>query len=141
MKEDFDGSYAEYCLIPTEQIYPVDTDMNWITLATIPEIYYTAYGSLFKSLNMHSQETMLIKGGIDSVGLAALEFSKKIDMVTILTTRKIEKVNFLKEKGTDHVLIEDEHLMKNLLDLFPEGVNKILDLIGTNTIKNSFKSL
>ena len=37
---------AEYVLLPNEQIYPVHTDLDWKTLASIPETYYTAFGSL-----------------------------------------------------------------------------------------------
>lgn len=46
MGRAFDGSYAEYVLLPNEQIYPKHTDLDWTTLAAIPETYYTAFGSL-----------------------------------------------------------------------------------------------
>ncbi|KRL27814.1 NADPH quinone reductase related Zn-dependent oxidoreductase [Limosilactobacillus frumenti DSM 13145] len=40
MGRKFDGSYAEYVLLPNNQIYPVDTNLDWLTLTTIPETYY-----------------------------------------------------------------------------------------------------
>ena len=46
MGRAFDGGYAEYTLLPNEQICPVETDLDWKTLAALPETYYTAYGSL-----------------------------------------------------------------------------------------------
>ena len=46
MGSAFDGSYAEYVLLPNEQIHPIHTDLDWTTLAVIPETYYTAFGSL-----------------------------------------------------------------------------------------------
>ena len=46
MGRAFDGGYAEYALLPNEQICPVETDLDWKTLAALPETYYTAYGSL-----------------------------------------------------------------------------------------------
>lgn len=39
MGRAFDGSYAEKVLLPNTQIYPVTTDLDWATLATIPETY------------------------------------------------------------------------------------------------------
>ena len=46
MGRAFEGSYAEYVLLPNEQIYPIHTDLDWTILAAIPETYYTAFGSL-----------------------------------------------------------------------------------------------
>lgn len=46
MGRAFDGGYAEFTLLPNEQICPVETDLDWKTLAALPETYYTAYGSL-----------------------------------------------------------------------------------------------
>lgn len=40
MGRAFDGSYAEYTLLPNDQIYPVTTNLDWATLATVPETYY-----------------------------------------------------------------------------------------------------
>ena len=43
MGRAFDGGYAEYALLPDEQIYPVETNLSWEELAVVPETYYTAY--------------------------------------------------------------------------------------------------
>lgn len=45
MGRSFDGGYAEYVLLPNDQIYPVQTTLSWEELAAVPETYYTAYGS------------------------------------------------------------------------------------------------
>lgn len=49
---DFDGSYAEYTLIPSDQVYPIEIQLDWAELAAIPEMYYTAYASLFDTLKL-----------------------------------------------------------------------------------------
>ena len=51
MGRALDGSYAEYALLPNEQIYPVDSQLPWSELAAVPETYYTAFGS-FKNLQI-----------------------------------------------------------------------------------------
>lgn len=40
MGRNFDGSYAEYALLPNQQIYPVTTDLPWSQLAVFPELLH-----------------------------------------------------------------------------------------------------
>lgn len=138
---EFDGSYAEYALIPSSQVYPINNDMDWVKLAAIPEMYYTAYVSLFDTLRLMKGETLLIRGGTSSVGLAALQLAKSMGATVISTTRNTNKLEFLKQYGADFVLLENKSLSKQLFPLFPNGVNKVLELVGTVTLKNSLKLL
>lgn len=138
---EFDGSYAEYALIPSNQVYPIKNDMEWAEMAAIPEMYYTAYASLFDVLRLTKGETLLIRGGTSSVGLAALQLAKSIGATVISTTRNKNKVNFLEQHGADFVLIDDGSLAEQLFPFFPEGVNKVLELVGTVTLKESLKLL
>lgn len=69
MGRNFDGSYAEYALLPNQQIYPVTTDLPWSQLAVFPETYYTAYTSL-KNLRPAPGDRYLIRGGTSGVGIA-----------------------------------------------------------------------
>ncbi|MCM2534368.1 zinc-binding dehydrogenase [Neobacillus pocheonensis] len=138
---EFDGSYAEYALIPSSQVYPINNDMDWINLAAIPEMYYTAYASLFDTLRLTKGETLLIRGGTSSVGLAALQLAKSVGATVITTTRNTNKLEFLKKYGADFVLLDDVSLSEQLFSLFPNGVNKVLELVGTTTLKNSLKLL
>jgi NADPH:quinone reductase len=138
---EFDGSYAEYALIPYSQVYPINNDMDWVKLAAIPEMYYTAYASLFDTLLLKKGETLLIRGGSSSIGLAALQLAKSVGATVVSTTRNRNKFKFLKEYGADYVLLDNESLSEQLFSLFPNGVNKVLELVGTVTLKHSLKLL
>lgn len=138
---DFDGGYAEYSLIPSSQVYPVNVDLDWAELAAIPEMYYTAFASLFEVLHIEEGETLLIRGGTSSVGLAAMQLAKSVGAIVISTTRNVNKVQFLKDNGADFVLVDDESLSEQVFTNFPKGINKILELVGTATIKSSLKLL
>jgi len=138
---EFDGSYAEYALIPSNQVYPINNNMEWAQMAAIPEMYYTAYASLFEVLRLVKGETLLIRGGTSSVGLGAMQLAKSIGATVISTTRNKDKVEFLKKHGADYVLIDDESLSEQLFSVFPKGANKVLELIGTVTLKSSLKLL
>lgn len=138
---EFDGSYAEYTLIPSTQIYPVKGDLDFTKLAAIPEMYYTAYASLFEVLRLTTKDTLLIRGGTSSVGICALGLAKSIGATVIATTRKIEAIAFLKSQGADYVILEDEQLVGKLFSYFPNGVTKVLELVGTTTLRSSLKLL
>lgn len=134
---DFDGSYAEYSLIPSGQVYPIDIQMDWAELAAIPEMYYTAYASLFDTLKLVGGETLLIRGGTSSVGLAALQLAKSIGATVISTTRNPGKIELLKQSGADHILLDDDSLADELFAVAPGGADKVLELVGTVTLKSS----
>ena len=138
---EFDGGYAEYALIPTKQVYPVETNLDWIKLAAIPEMYYTAWCSLVDTLLLKEGETLLIRGATSSVGLASIQLAKALHGTVIATTRNKKKESLLKEYGADIVLIDDETLLEQGVKNIPEGVDKVLELIGTKTLHSSFSLL
>jgi NADPH:quinone reductase len=138
---EFDGSYAEYTLIPYSQVYLINNDLDWVELAAIPEMYYTAYASLFDALKLTKGETLLIRGGTSSVGLAALQLAKSVGAIVISTTRNKNKLELLKQYGADFAMLDDASLSEQLFSFFSKGVNKVLELIGTVTLKHSLKLL
>lgn len=141
MGRSFDGSYAEYTLVPTKNVFSIETDMTWEQLAAIPETYFTAYGSLFDSLQLNPNDVLLVRGGTSSAGLAAIQLAKSIGAKVLATTRKEEKRQLLLKTGADYVLIEDGTLSGQLKVLYPQGVTKILELIGAETLMESMNLL
>jgi NADPH:quinone reductase-like Zn-dependent oxidoreductase len=141
MGRSFDGSYAEYTLVPTKNVFSIETDMTWEQLAAIPETYFTAYGSLFESLQLNPNDVLLVRGGTSSAGLAAIQLAKSIGAKVLATTRKEEKRQLLLKTGADYVLIEDGTLSGQLKVLYPQGVTKILELIGAETLMESMNLL
>jgi hypothetical protein len=63
--------YAEYTSVPLSQVIPVDTDLPWEVLGALPEMVQTGYGSLTVGLDLKPGQSVLIRGGTSSVGLAA----------------------------------------------------------------------
>jgi NADPH2:quinone reductase len=141
MGRSFDGSYAEYALVPTKNVFSVNTDMSWEQLAAIPETYFTAYGSLFDSLQLKSGDSLLIRGGSSSAGLAAIQLARSIGAQVLATTRKEEKRKLLLDTGADHALIENGSIREQVKQLFPGGVTKVLELIGPSTLYESMSLL
>nr|WP_263314574.1 zinc-binding alcohol dehydrogenase family protein [Mammaliicoccus sp. Marseille-Q6498] len=137
MGRDFDGSYAEYALLPNDQIYPIQTNLSWPILASLPETYYTAYGS-FLSLEINEQDSILVRGATSGVGVAFLKIVKGLfpQIKVTGTTRNPNKKETLLNTGFDEVII-DQNGELDTTNTF----SKTIDLIGPKSIKNSINHL
>ena len=140
MGRAYDGSYAEYTLVPAKYVMPVATALPWETLAAIPEAFLTARGSLVTSLNVRKGHTLLIRGGTSSVGMAALIFAKDLGVTVVATTRSPAKKPALIANGADHVLIDRGSISDAVRHLFRSGVTHVLELIGPATLLDSLKA-
>ncbi|MDE6402326.1 MAG: zinc-binding dehydrogenase, partial [Muribaculaceae bacterium] len=112
---------------------------DWDELAALPETYYTAYGSIVMSLRLCENDTLLIRGGTSTVGLAALQLAKAIGARVISTTRDERKAELLRLTGADDVITEGPDFARRLLDVYPGGVTKVLELIGAATLRESLR--
>ena len=139
MGRSFNGSYAEYALLPVSHVFPIESNLDWDELAAIPETFYTAYGSLSQSLQLTSDDTLLIRGGSSTVGIAALQLAKAIGAKVISTTRSEKKADLLRSYGADDVILEGEDFRKRFLEKYPAGATKVLELIGASTLYESLR--
>lgn len=141
MGRSFDGSYAEYALLPAKNVFSVESDSDWEEIAAIPETYFTAYGSLFECLQLKPSDIFLVRGGTSSLGLTAIQLAKSIGSTVIAVVRKKDTVEFLKERGADFVLVDGGTIIEQLHSIYPNGVNKVLELVGPDTLEESMKFL
>ncbi len=128
MGREFDGGYAEYTCVPAGQVQTIDTTLDWQTLGALPEMIQTAWGSLNTSLQLKPGQSLLIRGGTTSVGLAAAVLAKKQDATVAATTRKPDREAMLKDNGADHVFIDGGEIAGDVRRVFPTGVDKVLEL-------------
>lgn len=137
MGRAFDGSYAEYVLLPNEQIYPIHTDLDWTTLAAIPETYYTAFGSL-QQLRIAPQDRVLVRGAGSGVGVAFAQLLKAQFPHVVLhgSTRNPAKATRLQAVGFDEVVTEADGKLQT-----DQRYDKILELVGPATLRDSFSHI
>lgn len=137
MGRAFEGSYAEYVLLPNEQIYPVHTDLDWTTLAVIPETYYTAFSSL-QQLRIEPQDRVLVRGAGSGVGIAFAQLLKaQFPHIELHgSTRNPAKAARLQAVGFDGVITEVDGKLQT-----DQNYDKILELVGPATLRDSFSHI
>jgi len=140
MGRRFDGGYAEYTLVPAGQVQRLKTDLPWEVLGAVPEMLQTAWGSLFKSLRLQAGERLLIRGGTSSVGLAAAAIAKRHGATVAATTRRADRAELLRQNGADQVFVDDGAIADQVRAAYGDGVDKVLELIGTVTLEDSLRA-
>ena len=139
MGRQFDGGYAEYTCVPAVQVQAINTTLDWQTFGALPEMIQTAWGSLNSALQLQSGQSLLIRGGTTSVGLAAAVLAKQQGAIVAATTRKADREAMLKDNGADHVFIDSGEIADDVRRVFPDGVDKVLELVGTTTLLDSLR--
>ena len=137
----FDGGYAEYTVVPRRQVIAFTSDLPWDVIGAVPETLQTAHGSLTTGLDLAHGQTLLIRGGTSSVGLAAATIAKDIGATVIATTRQTGRGQSLLDHGADHVLIDNGHIADQVHDhLLGAGVDAALELVGTPTLPDTLRA-
>ena len=135
----FDGGYAEYALVPNPLLMPVTTTLPWDVLAALPETYLTAQGALDAlGIVPGDRGRLLIRGGTSSVGMAATSIASGYGIEIAATTRRQDKIDAVTAAGADHVLLDEGgSLAAEVRTIWPEGPDRVLDLVGTRTVVDS----
>ena len=134
MGRSFNGSYAEYALLPVRIVFPVNSDLPWEALGAVPETYFTAWGSLFECLHLTAEDTLLIRGATCALGYASIQIAKALGCHVIATTHRAEKLPLI--TGTDEAVLDDGKLTGKF-----HGVTKALDLIGPRNLKDTLTAV
>lgn len=134
MGRAFDGGYAEYVLLPNDQIYPFESDLTWDILAAIPETGYTAFGSM-QAMHIRPSDRILVRGATSGVGVTFCKMikSKYPDAFIAGSSRSINKKALLTSAGFNDIVIDEDGILNT-----DEKYDKVLELIGPATLKDTF---
>ncbi len=132
MGRSFDGSYAEYALLPAHHVFLAQTDLPWDALAAVPETYFTAWGSLFEGLRLGPEDTLLIRGATCALGYAALALARAVGCRVIAATHRESKLPLLSQ--ADEAVLDTGLLTGRM-----SGVTKALELVGPKTLPDTLR--
>lgn len=141
MGRTFDGGYAEYTCVPASQVIPFRSDLSWELLGAVPEMLQTAHGSLTVGLDAQPGQTLVVRGGTSSVGMAAAILAKRRGLTVISTTRAPGKADRLRAIGVDHVIIDDGKVAPQVREILPDGADLALELVGAPTLRDTLRTL
>lgn len=134
MGRSFNGSYAEYALLPQRIVFKINSNLPWEALGAVPETYFTAWGSLFECLHLTKDDTLLIRGATCALGYAALQIAMALGCKVIATTHRESKLPLIQE--ADEAVLDDGRLTGKIY-----GVTKALDLIGPRNLKDTLTAV
>lgn len=138
------GGYAEYAVMPDEWAMKIPENLSFEEAAAIPEVFLTAYQTLFWIGQLRPDETVLIHAGGSGVGTAAIQLAKQIGQANVITTAgSKEKLDFCRSLGADIGINYkeqsfDEEVLKATND---QGVDLILDFIGASYWNKNLTSI
>ena len=140
MGRTFDGGYAEYTCVPVAQTIPFTSDLAWDVLGAVPEMLQTSYGSLTVGLDAQPGQSILIRGGTSSVGMAAAVLALRLGMTVLSTTRNPDRADVLRGIGVPYPLVDDGDVAARVRAIIPDGVDTALELVGTPTLPDTLRA-
>jgi len=139
MGRRYDGGYAEYTVVPAGQVIPFVSALPWEVIGAVPETLQTAYGSLTTGLDLQAGQTLLIRGGTSSTGLAAAAIAKQLGATVLATTRSAARAEELESRGLVPIL-DDGDVETQVRARYPDGVDAALELVGTPTLPDTLRA-
>ena len=140
MGREFDGSYAEYVRVPRRHVFPLKTNLDWKIVGALPEMLQTVHGSLHTGLEIERAQNLLVRGATSSIGSAAMALGRLAGLEVTATTRSTTKVDQLMASGAAHVLVDDGSIAHKARAIYPDGFDRILELIGATTLLDSLQA-
>jgi len=148
--ETVDGGLAELCRVRAHQLIPIPEGVSFAQAASLPVAYGTAHRMMFFNGNVKAGEKMLVLGASGGVGTCCVLLGKKMGMEVISCAGSQDKLDRLKELGSDHVLNYNEvDFRKEINEMYGKphrraydgGVDVVVNFTGGDTWVNSFKCM
>ena len=136
-----DGGYAEYTCVSANNVLPFRSSLPWSVLGGIPEMLQTAYGSLSVGCDGQPGQSILIRGGTSSVGMAIAILAKQRGMTVFSTTRNEKKFGALEKIGVDHLILDDGKVAEKVRKILPEGVDGAVELVGATALRDTVRAI
>jgi len=139
------GAYAQKCLVPQHNCYPMPDAMSYADAAAMGIAYPTAHFALVERARWQPGETVLINGAAGGVGIATIEVAKALGATVVASVGSAAKAEVARQHGADHVVRTD---VPNLRDAFRDqvyaavgkrGIDVIVDPVGGDVFDASLR--
>lgn len=140
------GSFAQFIVADQSHLFPVPEGCDLVSAGALPVVFGTSHVALFHRAHLTSGQVLLVLGAAGGVGLAAVQIGKVCGATVIAVARGMEKVQFLKSLGVDHVVDSgSENVTASVKEFLKtrklKGVDVLYDPVGGKLTKESMKLL
>ncbi|PKR85680.1 NAD(P)H-quinone oxidoreductase [Heyndrickxia camelliae] len=138
------GGYAEYAVMPADRAMKIPDTLSFEEATGIPEVFLTAYQTLYWIGKLQKQETVLIHAGASGVGTAAIQLAKILSNAKVIVTAGSKrKLEFCRTLGADILINYKEQSFEEevLKATNGNGVDLILDFIGADYWEKNLASI
>lgn len=133
LSERYDGTFAEYVLVPAANVVPKPAELTFEEAACLPTAWLTAYRMLFVNSGTRPGDTVLVQGAGGGVSTAAIALARAAGLRVWVTSRTPEKRDRALELGA-HATFEPGARL-------PERVDAVLESVGQATWAHSVRSV
>lgn len=133
LSETINGSFAEYVIVPTENIIPKPDYLSFEEAASLLVAWGTAYRMLFTRAGVKAGDRVLVQGVNGGVASAAIRLARAAGATVYATARDEASFAFGLESGAHEVFLSGARL--------PQRVDVVVDSVGEATWSHSLKSL
>lgn len=140
-REDIPGEYAEYVRARASNLVRLSDAVPFDVAATLPCGVSTGLHAIRRA-RLKPRETVLITGATGGVGIHAIALARLEGATVIAVTRRAASQAALSASGAHEVVLVGEHGFHSAVrDRFGEGVDVVVECVGTPTFYSSVRSL
>jgi NADPH:quinone reductase len=125
------GFDAEYVAVAEPRAARIPRLLDLLHAGASPAVALTALQGIDDALHVKRNETVAIVGASGNVGMLAIQFAKRRGAVVVAIASGRDGTAFARRLGAD-VAIDGKraNIAKALRDLAPDGLDKVLGLVG-----------
>ncbi|MEN3028396.1 MAG: zinc-binding dehydrogenase [Aquificaceae bacterium] len=136
------GGYAQYVKVPARNVIKKPSNLSFEEASSFPLTFLTVWNALVNKAQIKPYHRVLIWGGSSGVGVAGIQLAKLFGAFVIATAGSEEKAKRCRELGADLVINHyQEDVVKRVRELFKEGVDIVMDHVGSKTFWKSVECL
>lgn len=133
------GGFAEFVTVPIQNLVKIPPNLS-SELVGASVLSSTTAHHMIKRANIINDSTVLVTGATGGVGTSAVQLLKERKCKVICVTSHSSKIKKLKELGADYV-VTTNNLLEEVKNIFPSGVNYVIDIMGGKVWSNSLETL
>lgn len=137
------GAYAEYTTIPAVNLVKLPEPISFPEGSVIANAIGTPYHALTKRSRLQPGERIILTGAGGGVGVHAIQLAKLLGACVMAVDIGKQKLSLARELGADLVFDASAGDFSKAAREWTngEGVEVVLELVGTKTFESSLKSL